>query len=89
MERAIQPPYAGKEEVETKTSRSDEARRVIEEYANDLKEIIKKQRGSNWRRCASHLARVAKKAPPEQLGRGLAAVESHSPFFRGRDQSRV
>jgi len=41
MERTFQPPYASKEETETKTSRSDEARRAIEEYANDLREIIK------------------------------------------------
>jgi hypothetical protein len=42
MEQAQKPP--GKEAPKTKPSRLDEARRVIEEYANELREIIAKLR---------------------------------------------
>ena len=37
-------PDPGKEAPKPKPSRSEEARRVIEEYVNDLREIIKKLR---------------------------------------------
>jgi hypothetical protein len=36
--------HAGKEAPEPKPSRMDEARLLIEEYAHDLREIIKKLR---------------------------------------------
>jgi hypothetical protein len=37
-------PPPGKEEPPPKLSRSEEARRVIQEYADELREIIKKFR---------------------------------------------
>jgi hypothetical protein len=37
-------PYPGKDEPSTKLSRSEEARRIIEEYAHHLREIIEKLR---------------------------------------------
>jgi hypothetical protein len=37
-------PRLGKDEQPPKLSRSEEARRIIHEYANDLREIIKKLR---------------------------------------------
>jgi len=37
-------PLPGKDEPPPKLSRSEEARRIIEEYANDLLKIIKKLR---------------------------------------------
>jgi hypothetical protein len=37
-------PPPGREEPPPKLSRSEEARRIIKEYANDLREIIKKLR---------------------------------------------
>jgi hypothetical protein len=39
-----QEPLPGKDEPPPKPSRLEEARRVIEEYAADLREIIKKLR---------------------------------------------
>jgi len=39
-----QEPLPGKDEAPPKLSRLEEARRVIEEYAADLREIIKKLR---------------------------------------------
>jgi hypothetical protein len=41
-----QKPNTGSKTEETKPSRTDEARRIIEEYANDLREVIKKLRKS-------------------------------------------
>jgi hypothetical protein len=37
-------PCLGKDEPSTKPSRSEEARRIIEEYAHHLREIIEKLR---------------------------------------------
>ena len=37
-------PRLGKDEPMTKPSRSEEARRIIQEYINNLREIIKKLR---------------------------------------------
>jgi hypothetical protein len=37
-------PRPGKDEPPLKSSRLEEARRIIEEYAKDLREIIKKLR---------------------------------------------
>jgi hypothetical protein len=39
-----EPRRPGKDEQPPELSRSEEARRIIEEYANDLREIIKKLR---------------------------------------------
>lgn len=38
-------PSPGKEAPKPKPSRLEEARRIIEEYADELREIIKKLRG--------------------------------------------
>jgi len=38
-------PILGKEEPRPKPSRSEEALRIVEEYANVLREVIKKLRG--------------------------------------------
>lgn len=38
-------PSQGKETPKPKPSRLEEARRIIEEYADELREIIKKLRG--------------------------------------------
>jgi hypothetical protein len=39
-------PRSGKDEPPPKPSRSEEARRIIEEYVAELREIIKKFRGN-------------------------------------------
>ena len=41
-----QKPNPGSKTEEAKPSRTDEARRIIEEYANDLRGVIKKLRKS-------------------------------------------
>ena len=40
-------PKPGEEAKEAKPSRTAEARRIVEEYATDLREIIKKLRGGS------------------------------------------
>ncbi|WP_441260645.1 hypothetical protein AB7008_41120 [Bradyrhizobium sp. 521_C7_N1_3] len=45
MTRPIQAPPNGGKGIETKPSRTEEARRVIEDYAKDLIELIKRLRG--------------------------------------------
>jgi hypothetical protein len=45
MKRLVQPPPNGGKKAETKPSRTEEARRVVEEYVKDLLELIKRLRG--------------------------------------------
>jgi hypothetical protein len=44
MKRPDEEPGQGNEAAKGKPSRSEEIRQIIEEYANDLREIIKKLR---------------------------------------------
>ncbi|MET4476685.1 hypothetical protein [Bradyrhizobium sp. F1.13.3] len=45
MKRPVQAPPNGGKETKTKPSRTEEARRVVEEYVKDLLEMIKRLRG--------------------------------------------
>jgi hypothetical protein len=44
MNQPDEPDHSGKKAPKRKPSRLEEVRRVIEEYADDLREIIKKLR---------------------------------------------
>ncbi|MGY4435010.1 hypothetical protein ACVWWO_007487 [Bradyrhizobium sp. F1.13.1] len=45
MKRPVQDPPNGGKETKTKPSRTEEARRVVEEYVKDLLELIERLRG--------------------------------------------